>query len=133
MTDVVDTLLVEQRCVACRKDAPPVSAEEATELQPQIPEWEREEHNGVPRLVRTFRFPNFREALAFTNRVGELAEGEGHHPLLLTAWGKVTVSWWTHKIRNLHRNDYVMAAKTDALARQLGILQEAENSPSAAG
>jgi 4a-hydroxytetrahydrobiopterin dehydratase len=71
-------------------------------------------------LVRTFRFPNFREALAFTDRVGALAEAEGHHPALLTEWGTVTVFWWTHKIHGLHRNDFIMAAKTDALAREAG-------------
>jgi 4a-hydroxytetrahydrobiopterin dehydratase len=114
--------LLGERCVACRRDAPRVTDEEATALTPSIPDWERHEHDGVPRLVRTFRVPNFREALAFTQRVGELAEEQGHHPALLTEWGKVTVSWWTHKIRGLHRNDYIMAAKTDALARDTGIL-----------
>jgi 4a-hydroxytetrahydrobiopterin dehydratase len=74
-------------------------------------------------LVRTFRVPTFRDALAFTQRVGELAEEEGHHPMLRTEWGKVTVSWWSHKIRGLHRNDFIMAAKTDALARDAGIIE----------
>ncbi|HSE95394.1 MAG TPA: 4a-hydroxytetrahydrobiopterin dehydratase, partial [Methylomirabilota bacterium] len=60
-------------------------------------------------------FPTFVAALDFTNRVGALAEAEGHHPALLTEWGRVTVSWWTHAIRGLHRNDFVMAAKTDRL------------------
>jgi 4a-hydroxytetrahydrobiopterin dehydratase len=76
---------------------------------------------GDPQLERTFRFPNFREALTFTLQVGELAEAEGHHPVLVTRWGSVTVIWWTHKIRGLHRNDFIMAAKTDALfARRSG-------------
>ena len=118
MADVADAPnLLAETCVACRRDAPRVTDEEATALTPLIPDWRREEHDGVPRLVRTFR-----EALAFTQRVGELAEDEGHHPALLTEWGKVTVSWWTHKIRGLHRNDYIMAAKTDALARDAGII-----------
>ncbi len=126
MSDVADTPdLVSERCVACRRDAPRVTDEEAVALTPLIPDWEWQEHVGVPRLVRTFRVPNFREALLFTQRVGELAEAEGHHPALLTEWGKVTVSWWTHKIRGLHRNDYIMAAKTDALARDLGIIDGA--------
>ena len=60
-------------------------------------------------------FGNFVDALAFTNRVGQIAEEEDHHPALLTEWGKVTVSWWTHKIRGLHRNDLIMGAKTDEL------------------
>jgi len=62
--------------------------------------------------------PELADALAFTNRVGALAEAEGHHPALLTEWGRVTVTWWTHKIRGLHRNDFIMAAKTDALAAE---------------
>jgi 4a-hydroxytetrahydrobiopterin dehydratase len=68
-------------------------------------------------LSRSFTFRNFAEALAFTNRVGALAEAEGHHPALFTEWGKVTVQWWTHKLKGLHRNDLIMAAKTDALPR----------------
>ncbi len=115
--------LLAETCIACRRDAPRVTAEEAEELTPLIPDWVNEDHDGVPRLVRVFRVPTFRDALAFTQRVGELAEAEGHHPALLTEWGKVTVSWWTHKIRGLHRNDFIMAAKTDALAREAGELE----------
>jgi 4a-hydroxytetrahydrobiopterin dehydratase len=108
--------LLAQHCEACRRDSPLVTAEEAAGLRPLIPEWREDVIDEIPRLVRTYRFPNFRDALAFTVRVGELAEAEGHHPALLTEWGRVTVSWWTHKIRGLHRNDFIMAAKTDALA-----------------
>jgi 4a-hydroxytetrahydrobiopterin dehydratase len=118
--------LLSEKCVACRRDAPWVTEEEATALRPLIPDWATEDRDGVPRLVRTYRLPNFREALAFTDRVGELAEAEGHHPALLTEWGKVTVTWYTHKIRGLHRNDFIMAAKTDALARDLGVLTPPE-------
>ena len=71
--------------------------------------------DGIPKLARTFRFGNFGEALAFTAAVGELAEQEGHHPRIVTEWGRVAVTWWTHKIRGLHRNDFIMAAKTDQL------------------
>ena len=109
-----------QRCVACRRDSPPVPAAEIAELRPQIPEWQLLERDGIARLERVFHFPTFAGALAFTNRVGALAEEEGHHPALLTEWGRVTVSWWTHKIRGLHRNDFIMAAKTDALFAQSG-------------
>jgi 4a-hydroxytetrahydrobiopterin dehydratase len=108
--------LIDQRCVACRADSPRVTPEEITELKPQIADWLLVERDGIARLERTFRFKNFAEALAFTNRVGALAEQEGHHPAILTEWGRVTVTWWTHKIRGLHRNDFIMAAKTDALA-----------------
>jgi 4a-hydroxytetrahydrobiopterin dehydratase len=110
--------LVEGRCTACRKDAPRLTPEEVADLTPQIPAWAIVEHEGIPRLERRFRFPDFRQALDFTVRIGELAEAEGHHPALLTEWGRVTVTWWTHKIRGLHRNDLIMAAKTDRLAEQ---------------
>ncbi len=103
-------------CVACRRDAPRVTAKEIEELHPQVPEWELVERDAVARLERVFRFPNFIAALAFTRQVGELAEQEGHHPALLTEWGRVTVTWWTHKISGLHRNDFIMAAKTDGVS-----------------
>ncbi len=109
--------LSSERCVACRPDAPPVTPAEAEALRREIPGWQVVSRDGVPRLERVFEFPDFAAALAFTNRVGALAEREGHHPALLTEWGRVTVSWWTHAIRGLHRNDFIMAAKTDALAQ----------------
>jgi 4a-hydroxytetrahydrobiopterin dehydratase len=109
------------RCVACRSNAPTVTEVEIAELQPQVPEWEITEQEGVKKLTRVFRFDDFAKALAFTNALGELAEEEDHHPALLTEWGRVTVTWWTHKIRGLHRNDFVMAAKADELYRRLGL------------
>ena len=109
--------LTEMKCVACRRDAPTITDDELAELRPQVPDWELVEVDGVRRLRRVFRFDDFAQALAFTNEVGELAEQEGHHPALVTEWGRTTVSWWTHKIRGLHRNDLIMAAKTDALYR----------------
>lgn len=108
--------LAAERCVACRSDAPRVTEAEIAELRREIPEWRVVERDGIARLERVFRWPDFAAALAFTNRVGALAEEEGHHPALLTEWGRVTVTWWTHAIGGLHRNDFVMAAKTDALA-----------------
>ena len=107
--------LASEKCVACRRDAPRVTVAEIEELRPQVPDWELVERAGIPRLERVLRFANFAEALAFTNRVGVLAEAQGPHPALLTEWGRVTVTWWTHKIHGLHRNDFVMAAKTDSL------------------
>ena len=109
--------LTEQKCEACRVGAPTVTEAEIAELHPQIPEWRLVTKAGVPQLERVFSFKNFADALAFTDRVGALAEEEGHHPAILTEWGRVTVAWWTHKIKGLHRNDFIMAAKTDALAR----------------
>jgi len=107
--------LIQMKCAACRKGEPTATEKEIAEFFPQIPEWRIVEHAGIKRLERTYRFKDFSQALSWTNKVGELAEAEGHHPALLTEWGKVTVMWWTHKIGGLHRNDFVMAAKTDAL------------------
>ncbi len=112
--------LTQMQCVACRKDAPTVTDAEAAELGLQVPDWEMVDVEGVKRLHRVFRFDDFAQALAFTNAVGAAAEDEGHHPALLTEWGRTTVSWWTHKIKGLHRNDFIMAAKTDALYQSVG-------------
>ena len=106
------------QCEACQRGAPTVTEAEMGELLPQVPEWRVEEVDGVPRLVRSFEFPDFVSALAFTNRVGEVAEEEGHHPAITTEWGRVTVQWWTHKISGLHKNDFIMAAKTDEVFAQ---------------
>jgi 4a-hydroxytetrahydrobiopterin dehydratase len=108
--------LQDSKCTACRADAPRVTDQETAELKPQIPDWQIIERDGIPQLQRAFRLKNFVQALDFTNKVGALAESEGHHPALLTQWGSVTVTWWTHKIRGLHRNDFIMAAKTDRIA-----------------
>jgi 4a-hydroxytetrahydrobiopterin dehydratase len=107
--------LAEQQCEVCRVGAPRVTPEEAAGYLPQIPGWEIRTVDGIDRLTRTFTFPDFQQALEFTNRVGAQAESAGHHPALLTEWGKVRVQWWTHKIKGLHRNDFIMAARTDAL------------------
>jgi 4a-hydroxytetrahydrobiopterin dehydratase len=107
-----------ERCVACRVDAPRLTDSEIAALRPEVPEWTVVEREGIPRLERTFRLRDFAAALALTDRIGAVAEAEGHHPALLTEWGRVTVGWWSHKIRGLHRNDFVMAAKTDQLARE---------------
>lgn len=109
------TDLTARTCQACRADAPRVTPEQVEQLKPQIPDWDLVEIDGIPRLTRTFKFKDFAQALDFTNRVGAIAEKEDHHPAILTEWGKVTVTWWTHKIRGLHENDFIMSAKTDAL------------------
>jgi len=107
--------LNQMKCVACRKGEPIVTDAEITELYPQVPEWQIIEADNIKMLERVFRFENFSEALRFTNKVGAIAEAEGHHPAITTEWGRVTVKWWTHKIRGLHRNDFIMASKTDQL------------------
>lgn len=110
--------LREFHCVPCRGGEPTLTDNEIERFKPQVPEWQVLEMEGEKRLRRQFKFKDFTSALAFTNKIGEIAENEGHHPALLTEWGKVTVDWWTHKIHGLHRNDFIMAAKTDKAASE---------------
>ncbi|MGE5248602.1 MAG: 4a-hydroxytetrahydrobiopterin dehydratase [Bacteroidota bacterium] len=109
------TELFHMKCVACRAGSPTLTEPQIEELLPQVPDWQVKDVTGEKRLERVFTFRNFAEALAFTDRVGAIAEEEDHHPRLVTEWGKTTVQWWTHKIRGLHKNDFIMAAKTDQL------------------
>lgn len=111
------TELHQMKCEACRGDEPPLTQQEINEFKPDVPEWELIEVDRAPRLERVFEFKNFAEALDFTNQVGAIAEEEDHHPKLVTEWGKVEVQWWTHKIKGLHQNDFIMAAKTDQLSK----------------
>lgn len=85
----------------------------------EVPDWHTFGREGVTTLQRVFVFYDFAEALAFTDAVGALAQEEGHHPSILTEWGKVRVTWWTHSLRGLHPNDFIMAAKTDALYHRM--------------
>lgn len=110
--------LKEQKCQACRVGAPSVTVDEMKELQPKVPEWNVIIEAQIPKLDRLFKFKNFKDAIAFTDAVGAAAEEEGHHPRITTEWGRVSVTWWTHKIKNLHKNDFIMAAKTDAIYRR---------------
>lgn len=110
------TSLKDSACTECRVDAQRVTEIEVAELMAHIPEWHIQMVDGESRLVRCYKFENFKESLAFTNQIGELAEAQQHHPEILTEWGKVTISWWTHKIKGLHRNDFILAAKTEDIA-----------------
>ena len=107
--------LRKRACEACHISASRISDEEISRYKPSIPDWDIAEIENVKRLVRRFKFRNFEEALGFTVKVGDIAEQEGHHPSILTEWGRVTVSWWSHSIKGLHINDFIMAARTDAL------------------
>jgi len=107
------TELTMKKCVPCESDIPAMFEDEIKEYQQKVPEWNVVEVDNVPRLTRLFKFKNFAEALTFTNKVGEIAEEQGHHPVIELTWGKVTVEWWTHNISGLHENDFIMAAKTD--------------------
>ncbi|MFB2922577.1 MULTISPECIES: 4a-hydroxytetrahydrobiopterin dehydratase [Aerosakkonema] len=110
--------LAQQGCVPCIGGESAISEAEIAQIKPQIPDWNIVEEEGEARLQRVYKFADFKTAIAFTNSVGDAAEKEGHHPALLTEWGKVTVSWWTHSIGGLHKNDFIMAAKTDAIATE---------------
>jgi len=112
------TQLKQQQCTVCRPDAAPVSDADLDRLLPELAGWQLEERDGVKQLEKQFRFPNYAQSMAFTQRVAELAEAEDHHPAILTEWGRVTVTWWTHTINGLHINDFICAAKTDQLAEQ---------------
>ncbi len=109
--------LSQEQCVPCHGGEPALDPFEIDELMPKVPEWQVVEEEGVKRLRRQFRFKDFQQALDFTNAVGAAAEEQDHHPVLVTEWGKVTVTWWTHAIGGLHRNDFIMAARTDDLYR----------------
>jgi len=109
------TDLATGKCVACRAGEPTLTDAEIAELQPQLPDWQLKEVEGMRRLERVFKFKNFAQALEFTNKIGAIAEEENHHPLIITEWGKVTINWWTHKIGGLHKNDFIMAARSDEL------------------
>lgn len=107
--------LAAGRCVACRGGEPTLTDAEIAEYHPQVPEWQIKEVDGVKRIERVFKLKNFIEAVAFTNKVAIISEEEDHHPLIITEWGRVTVQWWSHKIKGLHKNDFIMAAKTDEM------------------
>ena len=106
--------LASRKCEPCRGAVSPMSREEAEALLREIPGWELED--DAKRIRRTFRFRNFAQAMEFARNVGDLAEGEGHHPDLLVGWGYCTVVFQTHKIRGLHGNDFIMAAKVNDMS-----------------
>ncbi|MBV6402818.1 MAG: putative pterin-4-alpha-carbinolamine dehydratase [Anaerolineales bacterium] len=107
--------LAELKCVACRGGDPSLTEAEIAELLPQVPEWQLVERDDIPRLQRIFKFKNYAQSLEFTNKVAAIAEEQDHHPLIVLEWGRVTVQWWTHVVKGLHKNDFIMAAKTDNL------------------
>jgi 4a-hydroxytetrahydrobiopterin dehydratase len=112
------TELSQLKCIACRGGDPMLTDNEIAELHLQTPEWQVFEVDGINRLQRVFKMKNFVAALDFANKIGEIAEDEDHHPMLIVEWGKVTVHWWTHVVKGLHKNDFIMAAKTDEIYSQ---------------
>ena len=110
--------LSQTSCEACGADAPVLSEQEIKELAPQIPSWIVHEEEGIKRLICSFAFSSYEDSVNFTNKVAKLAEEEDHHPEIVLEWGNVTVSWWSHKIKGLHKNDFICASKTDNLFRE---------------
>ncbi|WP_013324055.1 4a-hydroxytetrahydrobiopterin dehydratase [Gloeothece verrucosa] len=113
------TDLKQQKCVPCEGNVPAATDSEIQEYKSQLSDWNLIDIEGEKRLEKVYKFPDFKSAVTFTNAVGDEAEKQGHHPALLTEWGKVTVTWWTHAIRGLHKNDFIMAAKTDEIKQSL--------------
>ena len=107
--------LTSQKCVACQADAPKVTDDELVEFIKEIPDWEPITEDSILKLRRLFNFDDYAQAVQFSNQVADLAEEEDHHPAILLEWGKVQVTWWTHKFLGLHKNDFIAAAKTDRL------------------
>ena len=107
--------LLSMSCSPPKMGGPSLTSSEIQTYLAQLPDWEVIELDAINQLSRTFKFTNFVTALEFTNQVGELAEQEDHHPSILTEWGRVTVTWWTHAVNGLHVNDFISAAKTDQL------------------
>ncbi len=107
--------LTQMHCTPVNANTPHLNDSEIKQFASQVPGWRIFESEGERRLEKSFQFKDFTQAVAFTNRVAQIANEEDHHPAILTEWGKVTVTWWTHKIKGLHQNDFIMAAKTDQL------------------
>lgn len=107
--------LAQLHCSPITANTSRLSDGELSQLKTQLPGWRTFEKDGELRLEKTFKFDDFPKAIAFTDLVAVVANEEDHHPAILTEWGKVTVTWWTHKIRGLHHNDFIMAAKTEKL------------------
>ena len=112
------TQLHQQQCILCRADSDPVVGNELDNLMLELSDWRLETYGSVKQLEKLFSFSDYAQSMAFTQRIGQLAEAEDHHPSILTEWGKVRVTWWTHAINGLHINDFICAAKTDELAEQ---------------
>lgn len=108
-------MLNELRCEACSLDAEPLSELEQRTFLKDLKGWTIVERDGIPQLEKTFTFKNYKLAWAFSNKIAQLAEEEFHHPATLLEWGKVTVTWWSHSIKGLHKNDFICASKCDLL------------------
>ena len=113
--DISMSNLIHEKCVACNAHSPKATDDEIAVLRTFVPDWHITDRNSIPKLTRSFRFQSFARALKFANNIGTISDAESHHPMILIEWGKVTVSLWTYAISGLHRNDFIIAAKTEAL------------------
>lgn len=112
-----------QQCVPCRKDSPPLSSADIQSLHADYtPDWNVVQVDGIPHLKRAFEFKDFAQAMQFSQKIGEIADQQDHHPRIVTEWGKTTVEWWTHAINGLHQNDFIMAIKVDEIWANWGVL-----------
>jgi 4a-hydroxytetrahydrobiopterin dehydratase len=111
--------LTDMQVEILSKDSQAATQKAVDEYMEQLPEWETIAVDGIDRIQRVYKLKNFRQALDFTNRIGELAEEQDHHPMILTEWGRVTLTWWTHIVRGLHKNDFVSAAKSDDIYEEM--------------
>ena len=112
-----------QQCVPCRKDSPLLSSTDIQSLHADYtPDWNVVQVEGVSHLKRVFEFKDFAQAMQFSQKIGEIADQQDHHPRIVTEWGKTTVEWWTHAINGLHQNDFIMAIKVDEIWANWGVL-----------
>ena len=111
--------LEKMSCNDCQAGSPSISESETDNLLQHIPLWKRGVHELGYMLTREFEFESFKEAFEFASKVADLADEQNHHPKIVTEWGKVSVFWWTHTISGLHINDFIMAAKTDVIAKSI--------------
>lgn len=107
--------LAQLKCIACRGGDPSLTDAEIADMQPHVPQWQLVTQDNILRLQRVFKLKDYAQALEFTNKIAAIAEAEDHHPLIILEWGRVTVQWWTHVVKGLHKNDFIMAAKTDEI------------------
>jgi len=111
--------ITEEKCIPCRRGAPLLTQEEIDILLPEVDEWIITTENSIKRLKKGFITSDFSKTMHLANKIFELAENEGHHPKIVVEWGRLEIEWWTHKIKGLHRNDFIMAAKTDQIIKDI--------------
>jgi 4a-hydroxytetrahydrobiopterin dehydratase len=112
--------LAKLHCTPISADTPRLSEADISQYLSRLPDWRITMMEGEARLEKTYKFKDFKAAMEFTDKIARVADDEDHHPALLTEWGKATVTWWTHRIRGLHQNDFIMAAKTENLYGEVG-------------